>query len=541
MTLEYVADRLNVSRPFLGEVERGECAASPRLQRQLGEFYALAAAVLFDQERCVDLRRREQLGEWVRQKVACEILEVTKQTLRCRLEPTGVIERRGGSSPFQYHRATLEELVPPGSLTLPEMAERQGLTMNQVWRYRRRGELKTFQPWPKANYRVLPEQAESFADRLRAERPGHTLAPEAIAEARRLRADGRSYNEIARTLRVSYPTARHYTKDIDPAKARPADVGAKIAATMGRKTAQWRAKVPRGGCGIAGCPDPGCPFDYGQCHCGCAERTSLPKQSLRSRNIVRGEPHRYLPGHHPQFGGMDSSERIREFTAEAARFHEAVEEQRAQGWLTRADLASELLISEREVGYYDDLGLLERREVREGGRVAYLYPLDAVRKFERAWALGLDNGRRATPLDPNVHVARLASRGLIERFAERRALTVDEAKAVLIDRAKRRAAKIRHRRRGRKPGQAPPAYHTEWRAAFKELEREHREQHDRYHVEGDQPPTKMEIALLVAEIDAEKHPERWSYDPRDHHKEAARRVLNAVKRLQNPVTRIPAA
>lgn len=39
---------------------------------------------------------------------------------------------------------------------------------------------------------------------------------------------------------------------------------------------------------------------YGQCWCGCGGHTSIPSKNDASRNKVKGEPMRYLHGHHVQ-------------------------------------------------------------------------------------------------------------------------------------------------------------------------------------------------------------------------------------------------
>jgi len=55
--------------------------------------------------------------------------------------------------------------------------------------------------------------------------------------------------------------------------------------------------VPRGGCGVPGCLDANCSIPYGLCHCGCGERTNLPRQTDRRLNLVNGEPQRYVHRH----------------------------------------------------------------------------------------------------------------------------------------------------------------------------------------------------------------------------------------------------
>lgn len=37
---------------------------------------------------------------------------------------------------------------------------------------------------------------------------------------------------------------------------------------------------------------------YGYCHCGCGEKTPLYKGTNRQRGIIKGEPCKYILGHH---------------------------------------------------------------------------------------------------------------------------------------------------------------------------------------------------------------------------------------------------
>jgi DNA-binding XRE family transcriptional regulator len=56
-------------------------------------------------------------------------------------------------------------------------------------------------------------------------------------------------------------------------------------------------EVVRGACGVPGCTAPDCPIVYGLCHCGCGGKTTLAKDSCRSRNLVKDEPRLYLRCH----------------------------------------------------------------------------------------------------------------------------------------------------------------------------------------------------------------------------------------------------
>src|SRR5262249_3290029 len=86
--------------------------------------------------------------------------------------------------------------------------------------------------------------------------------------------------------------------------------------------------------------------------------------------------------------------------------------------------------------------------------------------------------------------------------------------------AAREAARKRHRRirvgTGRPKSLGPPVYHFEWAEAFWLVEAELRERYELHHLDGDPPPTRWEVALLVASADYDDHPERWTYSPEEH-------------------------
>lgn len=39
------------------------------------------------------------------------------------------------------------------------------------------------------------------------------------------------------------------------------------------------------------------PFGYGLCHCGCGQATTIIPKSSFNRGLVKGRPHRWIPGH----------------------------------------------------------------------------------------------------------------------------------------------------------------------------------------------------------------------------------------------------
>jgi hypothetical protein len=44
---------------------------------------------------------------------------------------------------------------------------------------------------------------------------------------------------------------------------------------------------------------------YGYCRCGCGEKTSLASQGHTAKGYVKGEPVRFLVGHHRRKGPLD--------------------------------------------------------------------------------------------------------------------------------------------------------------------------------------------------------------------------------------------
>jgi hypothetical protein len=79
--------------------------------------------------------------------------------------------------------------------------------------------------------------------------------------------------------------------------------------TLASKRQGWIETVPRGSCGVAGCGNAACPFEYGECHCGCSETTSIAKQSDQKRSFVKGEPYRFKTGHGARFDTLAAADR----------------------------------------------------------------------------------------------------------------------------------------------------------------------------------------------------------------------------------------
>jgi hypothetical protein len=80
-------------------------------------------------------------------------------------------------------------------------------------------------------------------------------------------------------------------------------------------------------------------------------------------------------------------------------------------------------------------------------------------------------------------------------------------------------------------GRPPAGYHTEWAARFRELMTEQMDGYEFSRVDGEQPPSKLGVALLVAIEDFAVYPERWKYDPESRPRNAERTVWKAVKPL----------
>jgi hypothetical protein len=96
---------------------------------------------------------------------------------------------------------------------------------------------------------------------------------------------------------------------------------------------------------------------------------------------------------------------------------------------------------------------------------------------------------------------------------------------------------------GRPKSSGPPPHHYEWAQRFAELKLELDERHEVAVANGftdDPPPTELGVALAVAHEDYDAHPQRWRYRPSNLPDEAARRVRNAINRLQIPGTEVRA-
>lgn len=57
---------------------------------------------------------------------------------------------------------------------------------------------------------------------------------------------------------------------------------------------------------------------FGFCHCDCGEKTSLIPKTVKARGLVKGQPYRFLPGHHVRIGfnGRYKSDLLTAFEAQ---------------------------------------------------------------------------------------------------------------------------------------------------------------------------------------------------------------------------------
>jgi transcriptional regulator with XRE-family HTH domain len=432
LSLEKVAEEIGISRVFLGNLERKDCRAAPEYQAALATFYGRSVNDLFESPASVNYKLPPRRGEWGLESEAARILGLTGQGVSD-LVKKGIIERRGGRSRYRYHCPTLEALVPPGSLTIPELAERTGLSKDQLYRRRRRGQLTTFQPWPGAALCVLAEDAESFEEQLAAPPAKQRFSAEALA---RLSATQRAY-----------------------------------------------IRTPAG--------------------------------QRRQGQLI---------------------ERFKQARKDARREIERLK--REEALLETEEVAIRLSVSTMAVSDYAASGWLHPRRVRINGFLFLLYEERDLDAFERRWALHLRDGRPSRSglswLDEDTVVNWHRSRGLLEKLAEKRGLSLVEAEALVRDRTRRRRAQLMNRRRGRRGGAEKPPHHFEWANDFEQTKAEF--ERDCELGLRDTPPSDYEIARDVARRDIGRHADRWRGYDANHAKslkDAASRILNAVKALQS--------
>ncbi len=88
---------------------------------------------------------------------------------------------------------------------------------------------------------------------------------------------------------------------------------------------------------------------------------------------------------------------------------------------------------------------------------------------------------------------------------------------------------LRHLRRFlSRPGRPTAAYHADWIEKLRDRWAEACAAHELNNVDGERPPSRLDIAFEVACDDFAEHPERWRYDPKTRPKTAAQRVWKPV-------------
>jgi transposase len=381
-------------------------------------------------------------------------------------------------------------------------------------------------------------------------RPREATKIASLPRLTELRAQGKTDEEIAEELGVSETTAYWWRSELGlppyapncrPAKVRQRDErDAAIVAAVDAGTPVERAARTAGTSSATG---------YRALHAAERElsRRKYPEPGPRECSLSGCDVVFAPSGTEVAYGRGQYCSKVCAYAARAGRFCDARAElerrKAAEDLLETADVAELFGVEPVEVTTrYRELGLKPIEQLRVDHLPhTYLYERKPVEAFLRAWALGLDtDARRALWLDED-HVLKIwNAMGRLERLADARGLTADEVEAILRDRTRRKAKRLRNRRRGRRQSSGPPPHHAEWAERFEEMKRELVERWDAYHVDGDPRPTRWEVARLVAYADYEQHPDRWSYRPADHPRQAADRIWAAVKPLQNAPSEIPA-
>lgn len=386
---------------------------------------------------------------------------------------------------------------------------------------------------------------------------------------------------------------RWRNRELGNPASRP-EVGAKISAARLAATADVRAALVDGAppCGSPGCTDSVCEVPEGRCHFpGCAESATTAPKTAAKRREVRGRRRKFCKAHALSGGGSGGGKRKKE-AAEALASRLLAEAGRCgsptcvdpactvspgkchlPGCDQKAAVARRTNTASRWVrgkstlcccgahgGQYarllelQSLGLKSGSDVagrlrlspsrvvaiRKAGHLAVadadswraLYTEEDVMRFERDWALNLDDGRRARWLDPDKVVSDWRRRGWLARFAARRGLTESEAEVLVRAKVQARAKRLRSRRRGRAKGRAERTLRRALAFWWTKVQ---------YEQWSPEPVSDREVARYVAQLDYEHHPRDWAYNPCDHPQQAAQVVLEAAKVLQCPVREILAA
>jgi hypothetical protein len=224
-----------------------------------------------------------------------------------------------------------------------------------------------------------------------------------------------------------------------------------------------------------------------------------------------------------------------------------VAESKAGRLLSTDEVATRLGVSATSVSYYVKRGLLRPSRVEALGLERLLFDPTEVNLFRREWAI-TGGEHRSRWLDPDWYVEIHRARGITQRAAEEKQLSLDDMDAVYRARAIKRASQFGRARRGRRPQTTPPEHHIEWAAKFDFLEARFSADYERDLGLGldPEPPSKRAIYLAIADDDFVRYPERWGgyCDDGEGHlhprweKSAIDRVAKAVRSMhESPANR----
>jgi hypothetical protein len=180
--------------------------------------------------------------------------------------------------------------------------------------------------------------------------------------------------------------------------------------------------------------------------------------------------------------------------------------------LERYEVAEMCSVTIAQVHNYATTGAIEFERVEIAGLPFLFFPRESVEAFIRTFRRNANRMRRQW-LDPDFVVAVYDARGLTERIAETKDLSLDEARDVVRGRARRRR-ELYPAPRGRPKGSGRAEHQMEWLEMFVakqvELERNYEESRELgLLATGERPPNQMDVAEAVAVDDFALHPERW--------------------------------
>jgi DNA-binding transcriptional MerR regulator len=146
-----------------------------------------------------------------------------------------------------------------------------------------------------------------------------------------------------------------------------------------------------------------------------------------------------------------------------------VAQAKERGGLRTTEEAAVLLgVTPASVRYYVKRGLLRPVRVVAVGLERLLFDDSEIILFRREWITS-GGEQRWRWLDPDWYVEIHRARGITERAAREKGLSLEDMDAVYRARADRRARWFRLARRGRRSRTVPPEHHLEWAAQFEFL------------------------------------------------------------------------